>query len=90
MSLAVEPLGNHLDRLGERDEQQARVIFRGIAHGMEYIHSLHVAHRDLKCENILLDRYNHVKIADFGCAHISDKIGALTALQVMLKTLQCS
>jgi serine/threonine protein kinase len=80
MSLAEEHLGNHLDRLGVRSEQQARVIFRGIAHGMEYIHSLHVAHRDLKCENILLDRYNHVKIADLGCAHMSDKVGTLTAL----------
>ena len=80
MSLAEEHLGNHLDRLGVRSEQQARVIFRGIAHGMEYIHSLHVAHRDLKCENILLDRYNHVKIADLACAHMSDKVGTLTAL----------
>jgi serine/threonine protein kinase len=82
MSLAQETLGDHLVSLGKRDENEARVIFRGIAHGIEYLHSaLHFAHRDLKCQNILPDRYNHAKTADFGCAHVLDKVGALTALK---------
>lgn len=33
---------------------------------MEYCHSKGVAHRDLKCENILLDKKGQVKIIDFG------------------------
>jgi serine/threonine protein kinase len=82
MSLAQETLGDRLVSLGKRDENEARVIFRGIAHGIEYLHSaLHVANRDLKCQNIPLDRCNHAKTADFGCAHVLDNVDALNALK---------
>jgi serine/threonine protein kinase len=36
--------------------------------GAEYIHSLGVAHRDFKLENVLFDNDCLVKIIDFGCA----------------------
>ncbi|GAV74330.1 Pkinase_Tyr domain-containing protein [Cephalotus follicularis] len=39
-----------------------------IAHGMEYIHSLGIIHRDVKPENVLIDQDFHMKIADFGIA----------------------
>jgi len=36
------------------------------AHGMEYLHASGLIHGDLRGENVLVDKYFNVKIADFG------------------------
>ncbi|KAJ8609620.1 hypothetical protein CTAYLR_006284 [Chrysophaeum taylorii] len=40
-----------------------------IAAGLRFLHMHHIAHRDLKPDNVLLSLSGHVKIADFGVAH---------------------
>jgi serine/threonine protein kinase len=35
---------------------------------LEYLHSHQIIYRDLKPENLLLDRHGHLKITDFGFA----------------------
>ncbi|XP_072051740.1 uncharacterized protein [Amphiura filiformis] len=49
-------------------EEKSREIFRQIVAGVSHCHQLNVVHRDLKCENILLDENDNVKISDFGFA----------------------
>ncbi|XP_075221414.1 testis-specific serine/threonine kinase [Lycorma delicatula] len=59
---------DHIKRNGVTAEHNAKMWFRQMASGLQYLHSKNIAHRDLKCENILLSRKFHVKIADFGFA----------------------
>ncbi|KAL4224236.1 hypothetical protein ACF0H5_017689 [Mactra antiquata] len=47
-------------------EDKARSLFKMMAEGMNHIHANGIVHRDLKCENILLDKGNNIKITDFG------------------------
>lgn len=43
-------------------------VFRQICNGVAYLHSLGLAHRDLKLDNCVLTRGDVVKLIDFGTA----------------------
>lgn len=45
---------------------------------LEYLHERNIIYRDLKPENLLLDRHGHLKITDFGFAkRVPDKTWTL-------------
>ncbi|XP_022061680.1 calcium/calmodulin-dependent protein kinase kinase 1 isoform X1 [Acanthochromis polyacanthus] len=50
-------------------EEQARLYFRDVILGMEYLHYQKIVHRDIKPSNLLLGDDGHVKIADFGVSN---------------------
>ena len=60
------------------DESVARRYFKQIVQAIHYCHKLHVVHRDLKLENILVDDQFNLKLADFGFATYKS-IDALTS-----------
>lgn len=47
-------------------EPEAKKIFGQVLSAVEYCHSLNIAHRDIKLENILIDKTNVIKLIDFG------------------------
>lgn len=72
--------GDLLDFLKSRGpliEHQAKLWFNQLIKGIQYLHSIDIAHRDLKCENILITKKMNIKIADFGFArHCCDENGS--------------
>lgn len=59
---------------GEFSESQIKDYFRHIANGLKTLHDLGVAHRDIKPQNILLDREGPYLI-DFSCSYLIPKGG---------------
>jgi serine/threonine protein kinase len=59
-------LFDYLAKHPRMSEDDARRIFQQVIAGVEHCHENHVAHRDLKLENILIDNAKNVKIGDFG------------------------
>lgn len=59
---------DYVKKNGEIKEPYAKEWFHQMASGLQYLHGNQIAHRDLKCENILLSKRYNVKLADFGFA----------------------
>lgn len=57
---------------GPLPESRAKALFRQLVEAIRYCHSCGVAHRDLKCENALLQGFN-LKLTDFGFAKLLPK-----------------
>jgi serine kinase len=58
-------LFDFLEHNGVVPEEQAKLWFQQMVNGVQYLHSKHTAHRDLKCKNILLSCEFDVKFSDF-------------------------
>ncbi|GJE90849.1 Pkinase-domain-containing protein [Phanerochaete sordida] len=55
---------------GKMTRPEIYCVFRQICDGVEYLHSLGLAHRDLKLDNCVMTSDNIVKLIDFGTATV--------------------
>ena len=67
------PGGDLMTLLMRKDvlsEEESRFYIAETILAIETVHSVNYIHRDLKPDNILLDKHGHVKLTDFGlCKH---------------------
>ena len=57
-------------KFGPFDEKQCKLWFAQMLSGLSYMHKEGIAHRDLKCDNILLGIAKDVLISDFGLSRL--------------------
>lgn len=58
-------------------ESKARGIVSQILNGLEYCHARGIIHRDVKLDNVLLDKDFRVKLCDFGVSRYMPKNGSV-------------
>ena len=78
--------GDFMNLLIKKDiltEEEARFYTAELILAVESIHKLDCIHRDIKPDNILIDKNGHIKLSDFGLAKISEKL-----IQPSLKILK--
>ena len=71
------PGGDFMNLLIEKDkltEEEARFYIAELILAVDSIHKLDCIHRDIKPDNILIDKNGHIKLSDFGLAKVSDKL----------------
>lgn len=68
----------HLSRERQFTEDRTRFYASEILLALDYLHRNDIIYRDLKLENLLLDKDGHIKIADFGLCKEDITFGATT------------
>ncbi|KAH7072773.1 kinase-like domain-containing protein [Paraphoma chrysanthemicola] len=61
-----DELYNYLLQKGALEPSKVQRIFTQLVGAVSYVHNKSCVHRDLKLENILLDKHGDVKLVDFG------------------------
>ncbi len=80
-----EDLKNFIRRVGHLPVGKAVSVAAQVAEGLAEAHRLNVVHRDLKPQNIMIDREGNARIMDFGIAR-SLKGKGITGAGVMIGT----
>ncbi|XP_066450736.1 protein kinase C theta type-like [Eleutherodactylus coqui] len=81
-------LGALIKMCGSLDINHVRFYTAEIACGLQFLHQRSIVHRDIKLDNIMLDRSGHIRLIDLGLAQdgvtSSNKISGVTGtLQFM-------
>ncbi|GAM82564.1 hypothetical protein ANO11243_005460 [Dothideomycetidae sp. 11243] len=83
-----DELYNHLLQHGRMEAPQVQKIFTQLVGAVSFVHKKGCVHRDLKLENILLDKHGNVKLVDFGFTR--EYAGSSSYLQTWCGTIAYS
>lgn len=72
----------HITTNGRFTSNQARFYAAELYLAVNFLHKNKIIHRDLKLENILLDKNGHIKLTDFGVSKIEIERGKCTGTRV--------
>jgi serine/threonine protein kinase len=68
------PGGDLMSLLMKKDiltEEESRFYIAELILAVEAVHKISCIHRDLKPDNILIDRYGHIQLSDFGLSKLA-------------------
>mmetsp|Transcript_35528 Transcript_35528/g.41118 ORF Transcript_35528/g.41118 Transcript_35528/m.41118 type:complete len:245 (+) Transcript_35528:35-769(+) len=69
-------LSTIIRQTGPLEEELAKFLFFQLCSATQYIHDRNYAHLDIKLENVLLDDFFNIKLADLGTAvNVEDSLG---------------
>ena len=71
------PGGDFMNLLIKKDkltEEEAKFYIAELILAVECVHKLDCIHRDIKPDNILIDKDGHIKLSDFGLAKVSERL----------------
>ena len=54
-------------------EMETKLMFQQILSSLHYIHSNNILHRDIKLDNILIEKNMKIKLIDFGISRAVQK-----------------
>ena len=77
------PGGDLMNQLIQRDifdEDETRFYMVELVLAIESVHKLNYIHRDIKPDNILLDRQGHIKLSDFGLCKYYENESSLSEI----------
>lgn len=63
---------NYVNQTSGLPLSEAKNLFAQLLIAMEYLHNeVHITHRDLKLENIMIDSFDHIRLIDFGFSSVN-------------------
>ena len=68
---------SHVVSYGSFREEEAANIICEVMFALYFLHKEGILHRDIKLENLMLDKYNNVRLIDFGMSKVTESSQAL-------------
>ena len=85
--LKGDAMSHLIKRKGALREKDVSKYFQQILEGLAYLHENKIVHRDLKCDNILLDERSNCKLADFGTSKLTQNVRSLSGCDTFCGTI---
>ncbi|KAG8958580.1 hypothetical protein FRC03_008995 [Tulasnella sp. 419] len=70
--------GNVIQYIGSQESPDRKSLALDVIRGLEYLHSISVAHGDLKGENVLVDASGRASLCDFGMSQFLEAAARIT------------